>query len=109
MIRSLCVFSFCCNFSGIINPIEAKQRQGKGAVGAYGSERTTQSLQDFPAADSEEEAEEVTSQQPGRLGPAPLPCACSSAHAFVHPFSLQGGVAPSVPGAVLDLGAPWAA
>lgn len=29
-------------------------------MGAYGSERTTQSLQDFPAADSEEEAEEVT-------------------------------------------------
>lgn len=45
--------------SGIINPIEAKQRKGKGAVGAYGSERTTQSLQDFPVADSEEEAEEV--------------------------------------------------
>ncbi|KAM7332213.1 hypothetical protein ACRRTK_008921 [Alexandromys fortis] len=42
----------------IINPIEAKQRKGKGAVGAYGSERTTQSLQDFPVADSEEEAEE---------------------------------------------------
>lgn len=44
---------------GIINPIEAKQRKGKGAVGAYGSERTTQSLQDFPVVDSEEEAEEV--------------------------------------------------
>lgn len=28
-------------------------------MGAYGSERTTQSLQDFPVADSEEEAEEV--------------------------------------------------
>lgn len=46
------------NAQGIINPIEAKQRKGKGAVGAYGSERTTQSLQDFPVADSEEEAEE---------------------------------------------------
>lgn len=44
---------------GIINPIEAKQRKGKGAVGAYGSERTTQSLQDFPVVDSEEETEEV--------------------------------------------------
>lgn len=44
---------------GIINPIEAKQRKGKGAVGAYGSERTSQSLQDFPVVDSEEEAEEV--------------------------------------------------
>ncbi|KAI5929862.1 Tuftelin-interacting protein 11 [Manis javanica] len=46
------------NAQGIINPIEAKQRKGKGAVGAYGSERTTQSLQDFPVVDSEEEAEE---------------------------------------------------
>ncbi|KAL6067657.1 hypothetical protein STEG23_031461 [Scotinomys teguina] len=46
------------NAQGIINPIEAKQRKGKGAVGAYGSERTAQSLQDFPVADSEEEAEE---------------------------------------------------
>lgn len=27
-------------------------------MGAYGSERTTQSLQDFPVVDSEEEAEE---------------------------------------------------
>lgn len=51
--------SFSCPCSGIINPIEAKQRKGKGAVGAYGSERTTQSLQDFPVVDSEEEAEEV--------------------------------------------------
>ncbi|XP_012869860.1 PREDICTED: tuftelin-interacting protein 11 [Dipodomys ordii] len=46
------------NAQGIINPIEAKQRKGKGAVGAYGSERATQSLQDFPVVDSEEEAEE---------------------------------------------------
>lgn len=30
-------------------------------MGAYGSERTTQSLQDFPVVDSEEEAEEVIS------------------------------------------------
>ncbi|XP_062360247.1 tuftelin-interacting protein 11 isoform X2 [Cinclus cinclus] len=47
------------NAQGIINPIEAKQRKGKGAVGAYGSERTPQSLQDFPVVDSEEETEEV--------------------------------------------------
>ncbi|XP_074869059.1 tuftelin-interacting protein 11 [Carettochelys insculpta] len=46
------------NAQGIINPIEAKQRKGKGALGAYGSERTSQSLQDFPVVDSEEEAEE---------------------------------------------------
>lgn len=44
---------------GIINPIEAKVRKGKGAVGAYGNERTQQSLQDFPVADSEEEEEKV--------------------------------------------------
>lgn len=56
-LKSLSSFSYPC--SGIINPIEAKQRKGKGAVGAYGSERTTQSLQDFPVVDSEEEAEEV--------------------------------------------------
>ncbi|KAL8186800.1 UNVERIFIED_CONTAM: Tuftelin-interacting protein 11 [Gekko kuhli] len=46
------------NAQGIVNPIEAKQRKGKGTVGAYGSERTSQSLQGFPVADSEEEAEE---------------------------------------------------
>ncbi|EPQ19912.1 Tuftelin-interacting protein 11 [Myotis brandtii] len=46
------------NAQGIITPIEGKQRKGRGAVGAYGSERTTQSLQDFPVVDSEEEVEE---------------------------------------------------
>lgn len=49
---SLCV--------GIVNPIEAKVRKGKGAVGAYGNERTQQSLQDFPVVDSEEEEEKVS-------------------------------------------------
>ncbi|PIO26299.1 hypothetical protein AB205_0129330 [Aquarana catesbeiana] len=44
---------------GIIAPIEAKQRKGKGAVGAYGSERTKQSLKDFPVVDSEDEEEQV--------------------------------------------------
>lgn len=42
-----------------MNPIEAKVRKGKGAVGAYGNERTQQSLQDFPVIDSEEEEEKV--------------------------------------------------
>jgi hypothetical protein len=63
--------SLSCSFPtlpGIINPIEAKQRKGKGAVGAYGSERATQSLQDFPVVDSEEEAEEVTTGQGCRRG-----------------------------------------
>lgn len=45
--------------AGILNPIEAKVRKGKGAVGAYGNERTSQSLQDFPVVDSEEEEEKV--------------------------------------------------
>ncbi len=43
-----------------MNPIEAKLRKGKGAVGAYGNERTQQSLQDFPVVDSEEEEENVS-------------------------------------------------
>ncbi|KAM9301513.1 tuftelin-interacting protein 11 [Gastrophryne carolinensis] len=46
------------NAQGIVAPIEAKLRKGKGAVGAYGSERTKQSLQDFPAVDSDEEEEQ---------------------------------------------------
>lgn len=54
---NLILYSFSA--LGIINPIEAKVRKGKGAVGAYGNERTTQSLQDFPVADSEEEEEKV--------------------------------------------------
>lgn len=44
---------------GILTPIEAKVRKGKGAVGAYGNERTQQSLKDFPKVDSEEEEEQV--------------------------------------------------
>lgn len=47
-------------FAGIVNPIEAKVRKGKGAVGAYGNERTQQSIQDFPVVDSEEEEEKVS-------------------------------------------------
>lgn len=49
----------CFVYVGIVNPIEAKVRKGKGAVGAYGNERTQQSLQDFPVVDSEEEEEKV--------------------------------------------------
>lgn len=51
------------NAQGIINPIEAKQRKGKAALGAYGSERTKQSLEDFPAVDSEEEEAEEFQKQ----------------------------------------------
>lgn len=43
--------------AGIIRPIDVKLRGGRGAVGAYGSERTKQSQQDFPTVDSEEEEE----------------------------------------------------
>lgn len=49
--------------TGIVNPIEAKVRKGKGAVGAYGNERTQQSLQDFPVVDSDEEEEKVEPYQ----------------------------------------------
>lgn len=52
-------FSTLSFAAGIVNPIEAKVRKGKGAVGAYGNERTQQSLQDFPVVDSDEEEEKV--------------------------------------------------
>ncbi|TRY84761.1 hypothetical protein DNTS_027444 [Danionella cerebrum] len=54
------------NAQGIVNPIEAKLRKGKGAVGAYGSERTKQSLQDFPVVDSEEEEEKEFQKELGQ-------------------------------------------
>ncbi|XP_058493162.1 tuftelin-interacting protein 11 [Solea solea] len=54
------------NAQGIVNPIEAKLRKGKGAVGAYGSERTQQSLQDFPVVDSEEEEEKEFQKELGQ-------------------------------------------
>uniref|UniRef100_A0A9J7WVW3 Tuftelin-interacting protein 11 n=1 Tax=Cyprinus carpio carpio TaxID=630221 RepID=A0A9J7WVW3_CYPCA len=54
------------NAQGIVNPIEAKLRKGKGAVGAYGNERTQQSLQDFPVVDSEEEEEKEFQRELGQ-------------------------------------------
>uniref|UniRef100_A0A3Q3AQV5 Tuftelin-interacting protein 11 n=1 Tax=Kryptolebias marmoratus TaxID=37003 RepID=A0A3Q3AQV5_KRYMA len=54
------------NAQGIINPIEAKVRKGKGAVGAYGNERTQQSLQDFPVVDSDEEEEKEFQKELGQ-------------------------------------------
>ncbi|XP_056889929.1 tuftelin-interacting protein 11 [Takifugu flavidus] len=54
------------NAQGILNPIEAKVRKGKGAVGAYGNERTHQSLQDFPVVDSEEEEEKEFQKELGQ-------------------------------------------
>ncbi|XP_036382847.1 tuftelin-interacting protein 11 [Megalops cyprinoides] len=54
------------NAQGIVNPIEAKVRKGKGAVGAYGNERTQQSLQDFPVVDSEEEEEKEFQRELGQ-------------------------------------------
>ncbi|MBN3311825.1 TFP11 protein, partial [Atractosteus spatula] len=54
------------NAQGIVNPIEAKVRKGKGAVGAYGTERTQQSLQDFPIVDSEEEEEKDFQRELGQ-------------------------------------------
>lgn len=54
------------NAQGIVNPIEAKVRKGKGAVGAYGTERTQQSIQDFPVVDSEEEEEKEFQKELGQ-------------------------------------------
>uniref|UniRef100_A0A665U070 Tuftelin-interacting protein 11 n=1 Tax=Echeneis naucrates TaxID=173247 RepID=A0A665U070_ECHNA len=54
------------NAQGIVNPIEAKVRKGKGAVGAYGNERTQQSLQDFPVVDSDEEEEKEFQRELGQ-------------------------------------------
>ncbi|XP_030624450.1 tuftelin-interacting protein 11 [Chanos chanos] len=54
------------NAQGIVNPIEAKVRKGKGAIGAYGNERTKQSLQDFPVVDSEEEEEKEFQRELGQ-------------------------------------------
>ncbi|XP_067329687.1 tuftelin-interacting protein 11 [Anolis sagrei] len=67
------------NAQGILTPIEAKQRRGKGALGAYGSERTAQSLQDFPVGPdlSEEEEEDLKRElgqwrkEPGKKRPGP--------------------------------------
>ena len=83
-LKSLCFLLL--KLSGIINPIEAKQRKGKGAVGAYGSERTTQSLQDFPVVDSEEEAEEVTGSQEVRVGGVCAILVCLFLHLFMRSF-----------------------
>ncbi|KAF0033803.1 hypothetical protein F2P81_013869 [Scophthalmus maximus] len=60
------------NAQGIINPIEAKLRKGKGAVGAYGNERTQQSLQDFPVVDSEEEEEKEFQKELGQWRKDPV-------------------------------------
>ncbi|TSM04900.1 Tuftelin-interacting protein 11 [Bagarius yarrelli] len=54
------------NAQGIVNPIEAKVRKGKGAVGAYGNERTQQSIQDFPVVDSEDEEEKEFQRELGQ-------------------------------------------
>ncbi|XP_062872018.1 tuftelin-interacting protein 11 [Trichomycterus rosablanca] len=54
------------NAQGILNPIEAKVRKGKGAVGAYGNERTQQSVQDFPVVDSEEDEEKEFQRELGQ-------------------------------------------
>ncbi|XP_078713572.1 tuftelin-interacting protein 11 isoform X1 [Lampetra fluviatilis] len=51
------------NAQGIVLPVEAKVRKGRGAIGAHGPERTKQSLRDFPAPKSDEEEEEEFKQQ----------------------------------------------
>jgi len=51
------------NKQGITQPVEAKLRKGRAAVGAYGSERTQRSLQDYPVYDSEEEEDKQFKNQ----------------------------------------------
>lgn len=52
---------------GISEPVEAKQRKGRGAVGAYGSERTEQQLrQAEKIIDSEEEEDQDFKKQLGQ-------------------------------------------
>lgn len=48
---------------GIIIPVQAVVRKGKGAVGAYGSEKTEKPLKDFPVKDEEEEEEKEFQKQ----------------------------------------------
>lgn len=57
-------------------------------MGAYGSERTTQALQDFPVVDSEEEAEEV-GREVARLACAPVGWGWSVC-SFVRSASIWG-------------------
>lgn len=40
---------------GITTPVEAVKRKGRATIGAYGSERSEQSLKDYPVVDVEEE------------------------------------------------------
>ena len=73
-------------------------------MGAYGSERTTQSLQDFPVVDSEEEAEEVTRSQGSRAGGCLCRFPLSLAHSLAHSVGLQMSVAHVTCHAVLEAG-----
>lgn len=54
------------DLQGISEPIEAKQRKGRGAVGAYGSERTEQQLKQGENIDSEEEEDQAFKKQLGQ-------------------------------------------
>ncbi|XP_060079683.1 tuftelin-interacting protein 11-like isoform X1 [Ylistrum balloti] len=48
---------------GITTPVEAVKRKGRAAVGAYGTERSERSLQDYPVYDSEEEEDKEFQSQ----------------------------------------------
>lgn len=58
-------------------------------MGAYGSERSTQSLQDFPAVDSEEEAEEVTGSGEVRVGGVWAVLTCSPLCLLIRSFTVS--------------------
>ena len=47
------------NLQGISAPVEAFKRKGKAALGFYGTERTEQSLKDYPSKPDSEEEEEM--------------------------------------------------
>ena len=47
------------NLQGISAPVEAFKRKGKAALGFYGTERTEQSLKDYPSKPDSEEEEET--------------------------------------------------
>ncbi|XP_065053922.1 tuftelin-interacting protein 11-like [Rhopilema esculentum] len=51
---------------GIIEPVQAFKRSGRGAIGAYGSERP--GATDLPSPDSEEEVEKTIKQEIKQLG-----------------------------------------
>lgn len=51
------------NSQGIITPVEAVKRKGRGAIAYHGTERSQRSLKDFPVKDEEQEEEKAFQKQ----------------------------------------------